>query len=482
MKKIKLIFIITLAHLLICTSLMAQAPQSFEYQAVVRDASNNILASQPVGIQITLKQGSASGTNTYQETFTTNTNLYGLVNLQIGTGTTGDDFSTIDWANGPYFIEVALDITGGTTYSIMGASQLLSVPYALHAKTVEIDNVDDADNDPTNEIELPATANVGDVLTWDGSNWIASPKSGGKTYIMLSGGITDLQAATKIANELGSNTQFIYVQNTTNLTTLDLSAVTELIEISITNNTNLSSVDLSGLTETFWGINFDSNPNLSTVLLNTLAQTGSNFMFTNNPQVSSLNLSNLVTTKDGIFTISNCNNLGNLNISTLQQIGSLTIFNTLLSNLTLSSLAAIGTNYGATITIENNPSLVGVDFSALTTMHINNNNISINNNASLSSISFPNLNTEVMVLAFSNNALTTIVHPNLKPTMLYNVIGNNLSSSTINGLLNYFVNIAPILNSVDFQFGNQTPPAPPTGQGITDKNTLISNGNNVITD
>ncbi len=55
----------------------------------------------------------------------------------------------------------------GSGYQNLSASQLLSVPYALHAKTAE--NVDDADTDPTNEIELPTTANNGEVLTWNGS-------------------------------------------------------------------------------------------------------------------------------------------------------------------------------------------------------------------------------------------------------------------------------------------------------------------------
>lgn len=136
MKKI----ILTFAHLLIFTLAFAQAPQGFEYQAVVRNASGNIIINQAVGVQITLKQGSVSGPSVYQETFSTTTNLYGLVNLQIGSGTTGDDFTTIDWATGPYFIEVALDVTGGTSYSVMGTSQLLSVPYALHAKTVEVND------------------------------------------------------------------------------------------------------------------------------------------------------------------------------------------------------------------------------------------------------------------------------------------------------------------------------------------------------
>jgi hypothetical protein len=55
--------------------------------------------------------------------------------LEIGSGTSTDDFSTIDWANGPYFMETAVDVTGGTSYSVMGTSQLMSVPYALYANT-----------------------------------------------------------------------------------------------------------------------------------------------------------------------------------------------------------------------------------------------------------------------------------------------------------------------------------------------------------
>jgi hypothetical protein len=55
--------------------------------------------------------------------------------LEIGSGTSTDDFTTIDWANGPYFMETAVDVTGGTSYSVMGTSQLMSVPYALYANT-----------------------------------------------------------------------------------------------------------------------------------------------------------------------------------------------------------------------------------------------------------------------------------------------------------------------------------------------------------
>ena len=127
----------TLLLILLLVPMMSfgQAPESFNYQAVVRNAGGIILNNQPVGMRLTVQQGSIGGTAVYTETFTSTTNGYGLVNLEIGTGTSTDDFSTIDWANGPYFMETAVDVTGGTNYSVMGTSQLMSVPYALYAKT-----------------------------------------------------------------------------------------------------------------------------------------------------------------------------------------------------------------------------------------------------------------------------------------------------------------------------------------------------------
>ncbi|MFY7991317.1 MAG: DUF1566 domain-containing protein [Fluviicola sp.] len=120
----------------ITLSSFGQAPEGFKYQAVVRDAGNTILNNQAVGMRMTIQQGSIGGTTVYSETFAPTTNAYGLVNLEIGNGTvvTGT-FATIDWANGPYFMETAVDVTGGTSYAVMGTSQLMSVPYALYAKT-----------------------------------------------------------------------------------------------------------------------------------------------------------------------------------------------------------------------------------------------------------------------------------------------------------------------------------------------------------
>ena len=130
----KRIFVILVA-VLITASLFAQAPEKMTYQAVVRDDNSILITSTEVGIEINIYQeGSESGTLVYTETQTPATNANGLFSIEIG-GQTG--FDTITWANGPYFLETNIDVAGGTNYTITGVSQLLTVPYALHAKTAE---------------------------------------------------------------------------------------------------------------------------------------------------------------------------------------------------------------------------------------------------------------------------------------------------------------------------------------------------------
>ena len=129
MKKINAI----LVAVVLTATVWAQSPQKMTYQAVIRNSSG-LVVSQPVGMKISILQGSAAGTEVYSETQTPSTNGSGLISIEIGSGA---GFSTINWANGPYFIKTETDPTGGTNYTISGTSQLLSVPYALNAKNAE---------------------------------------------------------------------------------------------------------------------------------------------------------------------------------------------------------------------------------------------------------------------------------------------------------------------------------------------------------
>ena len=107
-------------------TLFGQTPTTFNYQAVLRDATGHILESTNVSIQLVVHQGTSTGTTVYSEVHNTSTTEFGLVNLEVGSVTPAS-FALIDWAAGPYFVEV---IVNGTS---MGASELLTVPYALYA-------------------------------------------------------------------------------------------------------------------------------------------------------------------------------------------------------------------------------------------------------------------------------------------------------------------------------------------------------------
>lgn len=193
----------------------AQAPQRFNYQAVARNSGGNVLANQNVGIQITIHQTTPGGTTVYAETHATTTSNIGLMNLAIGGGTvTSGTFSSIDWSAGPYYIEIGMDATGGTTYTSMGTQQLLSVPYALYAGNSfsgdyndlinaptnvsaftndagYITNPDDADADPNNENQT-VTAGTGITVTQVGQNYQVTNAAPDQTVTLTQGGSTTI--------------------------------------------------------------------------------------------------------------------------------------------------------------------------------------------------------------------------------------------------------------------------------------------------
>ncbi len=114
--------------------MMAQAPEAFKYQAVARSSNGEIISNQKISLKIEIKNENST---VYSETHNTETNQYGLINLEVGKGTqiSTNDFSEINWANGSQYIYISIDETGGSNFTPIGNAQLLSVPYALFAKT-----------------------------------------------------------------------------------------------------------------------------------------------------------------------------------------------------------------------------------------------------------------------------------------------------------------------------------------------------------
>ena len=143
MKKIIVLFFICVAFLSIQGISYAQsgAPNGINYQAVIRNNLGALVANSPVAIRINIRQNSASGVVIFSEKHLVTTTQYGLVNFVIGAGTflgLGGPFASINWGNGPYFLDLGVAFSGlpnPTTYMAYGTQQMMSVPYALYAKS-----------------------------------------------------------------------------------------------------------------------------------------------------------------------------------------------------------------------------------------------------------------------------------------------------------------------------------------------------------
>jgi uncharacterized protein (TIGR02145 family) len=147
MKKITIIILAILSTI----NIMAQTPNAFKYQAVARTSEGVAMSEQNISVQISILESSSA---IYTETHDLATSATGLFTLNIGEGTTSlGNFEAIDWSTGIYSVEVSLDENAGSNYTLMGTSPLLTVPYAMHAKTAE--NTFSGDyNDLSNQPEL----------------------------------------------------------------------------------------------------------------------------------------------------------------------------------------------------------------------------------------------------------------------------------------------------------------------------------------
>ena len=200
-------------------------PQAFNYSAVARNAAGQPIATSTIGIQISILKTSTSGTIVYSENHFVNTDAYGLFNLVVGGGAVqSGSMSAIDWSSDNYYLKVGMDANGGTNFLTMGTTQLLSVPYALHAATADSltggvavfsGNYNDLTNQPISinsmspngdtlflsngqtfvsysGFELPSGNNSGDFLIWNGTQWIPSNSTAPNILPVVSTSTTSL--------------------------------------------------------------------------------------------------------------------------------------------------------------------------------------------------------------------------------------------------------------------------------------------------
>ncbi|WP_191860788.1 tail fiber domain-containing protein [Hanstruepera ponticola] len=169
-------------------TIFAQAPEGIPYQAVARDASGSLLTNQPISLRFNIHDNTSGGTVVYSETHNANTNALGLFDVNVGSGTpTTEALSSVDWGNGAKFLEVELDATGGTSYTSMGTTQMMSVPYALFAASSG---------------DLPDGVTPGNTLYWDGSAWVANSNlfnNGGNIGIGTTNPLYNLHISSTIA-------------------------------------------------------------------------------------------------------------------------------------------------------------------------------------------------------------------------------------------------------------------------------------------
>ena len=184
MKKLLLLFFLIT---ILLNESQAQSPQAFQYQAIARDNAGLPLISQNINLRVSLISGSTTGTILYAETHSPTTNQFGLFTLEIGQGTVANGtFNSISWGTNAHYMKVEMDESGGTAYQDMGTVQLISVPYALHAASV--DNADDADADPSNEIQTLAIS--GQDLTISSGNTVTLPSATVQTLSKTGSDIT----------------------------------------------------------------------------------------------------------------------------------------------------------------------------------------------------------------------------------------------------------------------------------------------------
>ncbi len=169
LKSNKITLLSTLCFLLLTLVVNAQTPpNAFNYSAVARNAAGQPIANTTIGIQITILKTSPTGVSQYSENHFVNTDAFGLFNLVIGAGAVqSGSMATIDWSNDNYYLKVGMDATGGTNFLTMGTTQLLSVPYAMYAKSAGSVSGGANETDPVFGASVASGITGSDTTNWN---------------------------------------------------------------------------------------------------------------------------------------------------------------------------------------------------------------------------------------------------------------------------------------------------------------------------
>ncbi|MBP5412791.1 MAG: fibronectin type III domain-containing protein, partial [Bacteroidales bacterium] len=217
-------YILLVSIVLMCVAtLFAQAPQGFTYQAVVRNSKGQLVSNTPVGVRISILQGSSTGALVYSDEYRPQTNANGLFSIIIGSGM--NSISIVDWTQGPYFLKSEVDPDGGNNYTITTMQQLLSVPYALHAQTAGSVaggiNYDSISNRPVNisyftndagyltsYTETQVLSMNGDTLFLTGGSYVVIPTGFSGNYNDLTNKPTIPNKVSDLTNDAGYLTSY----------------------------------------------------------------------------------------------------------------------------------------------------------------------------------------------------------------------------------------------------------------------------------
>jgi len=146
--------IIILNLILITTYLKAQVPQAFNYQAVIRDNSGEVMYNSIADFKMEIVQ--ADSIIYTEDHLDKDTGVHGVVSFQVGNGVNRvGEIADIEWSAGDIRLVIYLKVNGGQQEQ-MGSSEILPVPYALYAENAK----DDAD---WNLLNRPI---LGDNLIW----------------------------------------------------------------------------------------------------------------------------------------------------------------------------------------------------------------------------------------------------------------------------------------------------------------------------